>query len=93
MASAPSFSLRQWPTGDKKPKTLGEFITRMHVERGGFRNITEQSLAKEIEEQQNGVTEDPDTAMASGSEDEDATQPATLEDILKARDEVLRSIE
>jgi len=93
MASASSFSLRQWPAGDKKPKTIGEFITRITIERGGFRNITEQSLRQEIEEQQNGQVEDPDTAMASGSEDEEAAQPTKIEDIRKARDEVLKSIE
>ena len=93
MASAASFSLRQWSTGDKKPKTISEFIARMNSERGGFRNITEESLTKEAEEEENGVAEDPDTAMASGSEDEDAAQPTTVEDIRKARDEVMRAIE
>ena len=79
--------------GDKKPKNIGEFVARMHAERGGFRGITEESLRKEIEEQHNGVVEDADTAMASGSEDEDAVQPPTAEDIRKSRDEVLRNIE
>ena len=92
MASNFSFPFKQRPTDDKKPNTVGEFISRMNIERGGFRNITEDGLRKEIEEQQNGVVEDPDAATASEDEDEEA-QPTTVEDIRSAREEVLRAIE
>lgn len=90
-SSMPFSSLQPTPTGGRKPKNLGEFIARVQAERG-FRNVTEESLKKEIEDRKNGVVDlkaqEVDTAMADGNEDEE--EPA---DANAARLEVLRNIE
>ncbi|KAF4779723.1 RNA polymerase II mediator complex component SRB4 [Colletotrichum scovillei] len=88
-SSMPFSSLHPVPTGDRKPKSLGEFIARVQAERG-FRNVTEESLKEEVENKKNGVGEvkEEDTTMAEG-EDEDEEPP----DAGAARMEVLRNID
>lgn len=96
MASAPQkpFSLRPWPHGDRKPKNLGEFIARVNAERGGFRTVTEESLRKEIEAQENGVDETNGAdEMDLDSEDEAESTNIKLEDIVEARNEVIKNAE
>lgn len=85
----PYTSLRPTPMGSRKPKNLGEFIARVQAERG-FRNVTEESLKKEIEDRKNGVVEvkEEDTPMADANENEEDTPDANA-----ARMEVLKSIE
>ncbi|KXH46333.1 RNA polymerase II mediator complex component SRB4 [Colletotrichum simmondsii] len=88
-SSMPFSSLHPVPTGDRKPKSLGEFIARVQAERG-FRNVTEESLKEEVENKKNGVGEvkEEDTTMAEG-DDEDEEPP----DAGAARMEVLRNID
>ncbi|KAH8661941.1 subunit 17 of mediator complex-domain-containing protein [Xylariales sp. PMI_506] len=73
MASAPPFSLRPWPTGDKKPKNLQEFIARVNYERGGFRHVSEEDLREEIKAKGEGRVEatSNESDGESDSEDED----------------------
>ena len=83
------FSLRPWPTGDRKPKNLAEFVTRVSAERGGFRNVTEEILRTEIEEHENG-TLDVDADLEC--DDEDPSGSVAMQDIVAARDEVTKYI-
>lgn len=96
MASAPKkpFSLRPWPHGDRKPKSLGEFIARVNSERGGFRTVTEESLRKEIEAQENGADETNGADEMDLDSDEEADSAVVkIEDIVEAKSEVMRNAE
>jgi mediator of RNA polymerase II transcription subunit 17 len=86
------FSLRPWPTGDKKPKTLAEFITRVNEQPGGFRNLNEAQLRQEIQAKQQGRVDD------GSSEDDDEDDDDEIEDdktktAIVAREEFLKNIE
>ncbi|TLS22141.1 uncharacterized protein PpBr36_09783 [Pyricularia pennisetigena] len=92
------FSLRPWPTGDKKPKTMGEFIARANAAPGGFRSLNADDLRAQIEARKTGTPPvEPSTHMdldpASDSEEEGDDQTLTTEALRKARDEVLKNIE
>ncbi|GJC97118.1 RNA polymerase II mediator complex component SRB4 [Colletotrichum higginsianum] len=88
-SSMPFSSLHPIPTGSRKPKSLGEFIARVQSDRG-FRNVTEESLRKELENKQNDAAEvkEEDTVMAEGIDDSEEPPDAGA-----ARMEVLRNIE
>lgn len=86
-----SFSLRPWPVGDKKPKTLAEFIARVNARPGGFRNLSEAKLREQIAAQENGRME-VDEPSDSDPEDEEATVDKP-KDAMVAREEFLRNIE
>lgn len=96
MASTPSttFALSPLPVGDRRPKTIAEFIARVNAERGGFRNVTQDSLQKEIEDGANGLVESLEVDMKDAAEDEDdlAGQMDPLE-FRKALDEVYMQAE
>ena len=92
-SSSKNLALRAWPTADKKPKNLAEFVARMNVERGGFRNVTEESLRKEIEAQENGVVDGNDVDMASEPDHDSSSKAMTAEDIRAVQEKVLKSIE
>lgn len=68
MASNPaqSFVLRPVPQSDRRPKNLGEFIARVNADRG-FRNVTEESLRKEVEveAEANGILESKEVDMTN----------------------------
>ncbi|KAF3063702.1 Mediator of RNA polymerase II transcription subunit 17 [Daldinia childiae] len=87
MASSSPFSLRPWPIGDKKPKNLGEFISRISAQSGGFRNVTEAKLREEIAAQEDGRVE------AEGSSDEEEDEDGELKSVTAAREEFLKNIE
>lgn len=87
MASNPaqSFVLRPVPQSDRRPKNLGEFIARINADRG-FRNVTEESLRKDIEAEleANGMLESKEVDMANdegaGGDGEDGAQDAEDQD-------------
>ncbi|KAI0173602.1 subunit 17 of mediator complex-domain-containing protein [Hypoxylon sp. FL1284] len=89
--TASPFSLRPWPIGDKKPKNLGEFITRVNAERSGFRNVTEDKLREEIAAQEGGRVDVDRSSEDEEEEDEVDTDKAKT--VIEARDEVLRNLE
>ncbi|CAJ2504477.1 Uu.00g118710.m01.CDS01 [Anthostomella pinea] len=89
--SASPFSLRPWPTGDKKPKNLSEFISRVNAERNGFRNVTEAKLREEIAAQEEGRM-DVDAAEGS-TDDEEDPETDKSKGVIAARDEFLRNLE
>ncbi|KAL2062331.1 hypothetical protein VTL71DRAFT_6597 [Oculimacula yallundae] len=79
-------SLRPWPSANSND-ALPSIIQRINFERGGFQNITEESLREEIarEELNNG-----DTAESS-SEDEE--EPDKAKELNAAREEFIGQIE
>lgn len=88
------FTLRPWPTGDKKPQNLTEFISRVNAQPGGFRDLREADLRREIEAKQEGRLEDDGTS-SSGEEDdddEDEAEAAKGKTAAVAREEFLRKI-
>jgi mediator of RNA polymerase II transcription subunit 17, fungi type len=93
MSQAP-FSLRPWPTGDKKPKNLGDFIARISAERGSFRNVTEGKLREEIKAEEDRRNGDggQDEGSESDSEDADAASDKT-KDVAAVREDFLKNIE
>ncbi|KAI1365451.1 subunit 17 of mediator complex-domain-containing protein [Xylaria arbuscula] len=96
MATTP-FSLRPWPTGDKKPQNLAEFIARVNAQNGGFRNLNEAELRQEIESMKRGTLDDHGI-QGSDVEDDDAEDAdegdeAKHKNALVAREEFLRNIE
>ncbi|KAI1427183.1 subunit 17 of mediator complex-domain-containing protein [Xylaria sp. FL1777] len=93
------FSLRPWPTGDKKPQSLAEFIARVNSQPGGFRNLSESQLRREIQAQQQGTHGD-DSVGGSDEEDDDddddeddEVEGAKGKTAIAAREEFLRNIE
>ncbi|EJT70420.1 hypothetical protein GGTG_11444 [Gaeumannomyces tritici R3-111a-1] len=94
-------SLRPWPTGDKRPKSLAEFIARVKsAGPEGFRGISEDELRKEVELETAGIAStetaaaDGDVEMESGPADGDeSTTAVTADTIRTARDEALRNID
>jgi mediator of RNA polymerase II transcription subunit 17 len=92
-SSASPFSLRPWPTGDKKPKNLGEFITRINAERGGFRNVTEAELRDEILAKDEGRLESGNGSPEGDSDSDEEVEVDKSKTIIAAREEFLRNIE
>lgn len=80
--------MRSWPSSAHDPSALPTLIQRINTERGGFLNITEESLRQQIaEEELNGQDEEE----SSSSEEEE--EPDRLKELMTAREELLREIE
>lgn len=86
--SSSTFALPPLPVGDRRPKSIAEFIARVNAERGGFRNVTQDSLQKEIEDETNGLVESKDVDMKDDPEAGDAADQVDLLDFRKTLDEV-----
>ncbi|KAI1825014.1 subunit 17 of mediator complex-domain-containing protein [Xylaria intraflava] len=86
------FSLRPWPTGDKKPKTLAEFISRVNAKPNGFRHLNETQLRQEIQAKQQGRVEDGGIDGSSDEEDEEDDEVKEKTAVV-AREEFLRNID
>ncbi len=89
MATIPNefpISLRPWPATNSNDD-LPSVIQRINFERGGFQNITEESLRQEIiEEESNNGDDEP-----SLSEDDD--EPDRAKELGTAREEFIGQIE
>lgn len=83
-----TFALPPLPVGDRRPKSIAEFIARVNTERGGFRNVTEESLDKEIEDEANGLVESQEIDIKDASEAEETTDQVDVLEFRKALDEV-----
>ncbi|KAK2624836.1 hypothetical protein QTJ16_006029 [Diplocarpon rosae] len=89
MASIPGefpISLRSWPILTSN-NALPSIIQRINVERGGFQNITEESLRQEI------VEEGLDNEDKASSSSEDAEEADRAKELAVARDELTLQIE
>lgn len=89
----PSFplSLRPWPRERPDADPLPYLISRIHEQRGHFRNITENGLIEEIQAESDGAVKEEET----DSEDERA-QEQDIErrrrEVYEARGEMIRNI-
>ncbi|KAA8568905.1 hypothetical protein EYC84_007882 [Monilinia fructicola] len=94
MSSLPSgipLSLRPAPTNTSNSSIpLPQLIARINAERGGFRNLSEDSLRQEIAEAELGGDEEENE---SSSEEEVEEEPDRMKELLTARDEILGQIE
>ncbi len=88
MSGGLSLSLRSWPTEDPSSQSLPSKIARINVQKGSFRNITEESLQEEIRALEAGET------WAVDGEENDAGQDAKSrrEEIVAAREEIIKQV-
>lgn len=91
-----SLSLRPFPISDSKPKSLGDFISRINAQPGGFREVSEDKLRQEQQLAQRIALDGQDADMSDGDEDEgdgDALGGNGSQDLMQTRMEVLQNIE
>ncbi|OTB07456.1 hypothetical protein M426DRAFT_8825 [Hypoxylon sp. CI-4A] len=91
-ATTNPFTFRCWPVGDKGPKDMGEFITRINAERGGFRNVVQADLRQEISVEETDVM-DVDEASDSEDDDSEALEADKSYSAINAREELLMDLE
>lgn len=94
MTSLPNpipISLRPAPTPAKSSIPLPLLIARINAERGGFRNLSEDSLRQEIAEAELG--EDDEENESSSEDGEAEEEPDRMKELLTARDEILGQLE
>ncbi|KAJ8069461.1 hypothetical protein OCU04_003115 [Sclerotinia nivalis] len=94
MTSLPNgipISLRPAPTPANSSIPLPLLIARINAERGGFRNLSEDSLRQEIAEAELG--EDDEENESSSEDGEAEEEPDRMKELLTARDEILGQIE
>lgn len=83
-------SLKAWPSKDDSAAALASLISRINVERNGFRNVTEESLLEEIKKNDDGI----DVKDEDNSDDgEPVDEPDRLKELLTAREEMLGQLE
>lgn len=94
------FSVRPLqPLNDRRPKNLSEFISRVNAQAGGFRNVRQDELQKQVEEKRQKLHHDgndDDVHMYDGTadeEDEQADSDSETKDLTAARNNMLRNIE
>ena len=87
MADDMAVLLRALPDTGKKDESLG-FLVKQINQKGGFRQVTEESLKEELEASPSG-----EDASSSFSEDEDGggrSGPLTKEHIVAARNDIMQ---
>ncbi|CAD6443785.1 d316de0b-e674-447d-8bce-7a5d8d82e475 [Sclerotinia trifoliorum] len=84
-------SLRPAPTPANSSIPLPLLIARINAERGGFRNLSEDSLRQEIAEAELG--EDDEENESSSEDGEAEEEPDRMKELLTARDEILGQLE
>ncbi|ESZ89615.1 hypothetical protein SBOR_9999 [Sclerotinia borealis F-4128] len=95
MSSFPNgipLSLRPAPKSTTGSIPLPILIARINAERGGFRNLSEDSLRQEIAEAELGENDEENESFSEDGETEE--EPADrMKELLTARDEILGQIE
>lgn len=91
MAEQPAISLRTLPRDESEKQSLAYLIARINAQKGLFRNITEDSVRQEIRETTDGVQlSDEAEDDESSSENESVDGKSRREEVLAARDEVIK---
>lgn len=80
-------SLKPWPAS--KSVDLPIAIQRINLERGGFRDITEDSLRRQITEEERDIRSEE----ASTEDEIEEEQPDRLKKLVRAREDILGQIE
>ena len=82
-------SLQSWPSKQNDPASaLPTFFQRIYVERGGLRNVTEESLRQEIAEEE-AAAEAKDNGA---TEEEVEEEPDRMKELMTARADMLDHI-
>jgi mediator of RNA polymerase II transcription subunit 17 len=82
-------SLKTWPSSNSSDRNdLSKIIERINIERGGFQNITEESLRQEIAEAELDSGSENDSSDAESEE-----EPDRLKQLMTARDEIIGQVE
>ncbi|TVY59479.1 Mediator of RNA polymerase II transcription subunit 17 [Lachnellula cervina] len=95
MASIPNefpISLKSWPSSNNNDSTsLPGLIQRVNFERGGFRDISEESLRQEIAETEAESSNGEEDGSSEEGEREE--EPDRMKELMTARDEMLVQLE
>lgn len=91
MAEKVALALRAWPTKEATSESLPSLISRINEQRGGFRNITEQSLEEEIRAQDAGEST-VDEASTKPIKHDKKDLKSRREEVIEARDEILKHV-
>lgn len=84
-------SLKSWPLKNQDPaSTLPTFYQRIEQQRGGFRNVTEESLRQEIAEEEAAAAAGEDNANSDGEKEE---EPDRLKALMEAKTEMFHHIQ
>ena len=85
-------SLWSWPTKNNDlTNALPTLIQRINAERGGFRNLREDTLLQEISEAEAAASADKGDGSSDGEDEE--VKPDRLQEVLKARGEMMAFLE
>jgi hypothetical protein len=90
-SSSFAISLRPSAHEDAKSELLHDLIYRIHTERKGIRNVTEEQLEKEIEGEENGAA--PDDDEDSGEDTKEEEEKGTQKFIGKKRVEMTKNLQ
>ena len=81
-------SLKARPSS-KTNTNLPNLIERINLERGGFQNITEESLRQEIAD----AELDNEDGDENGTSDDEEEEPDRMKELMTSREEILGQIE
>lgn len=85
-----SISLKPWPSKENDiANDLSTLIQRINNERGGFRDLTEESLLQEIAENEAAKEHG---SSDEGEEEEEETGPVGVKDHLSAKFEMVAQL-
>lgn len=94
--SGSPFALRPLPLpqSERKPASIADFIARVNADKGGFRNLSEEGLRKQLETETNDVVESKEVDMlkAESEVDGDAEQ-LSIDDFNQAVNVVRKNAE
>ncbi|KAK3113957.1 RNA polymerase II mediator complex subunit [Teratosphaeriaceae sp. CCFEE 6253] len=91
-----ALTLRPWTRGTPDTSSLKDILARVHVDRGGFRSITEASLQEEIAAEgalDLSDEDDEDDEDDAKEEDPSSAKPSTRDELYKAREAMLRGVD
>lgn len=95
MTSIPNdlpISLRSWPASSSNDtNSLPTLIQRINFERGGFRDISEESLRQEIAEEE--AASSPAEEDGSSEEEDGEEEPDRIKEFMTAKEEMLGRLE
>ena len=80
-------SIKPWKVEDTEQKSIPFLISRIIDQRGGFRNITEESLQEEIATGEAQVEDDAESAAEKGDDDD---KKPRAEQVQAARQEMMK---
>ncbi|TVY54779.1 Mediator of RNA polymerase II transcription subunit, partial [Lachnellula suecica] len=87
-------SLKSWPSSSSSdPSSLATLIQRINIERGGFRDISEESLRQEIAEEEAAAATSAEEEDDSSEEEDGEDEPDRMKELMTARQEMMVQLE